>query len=363
MRGLPVAAVAFLCAAVPASAVAAAGPTGGGVLSPRLAALAKPAVRSLPPARQARLLSLASRGPGSLLRQGNRVLVDVRFESGAAAGVADLRAAGAKIVNVSRGYQTVTVAATPAELRALAGVARVAGVTEVLTPMVFGAVGCPSGATVSEGDAQLRAAEARSGFNLDGSGVTVGILSDSFNQATKAADGSGLVATHAREDEESGDLPGVRNPCGQTTPVDVLENDLFEPEKEEPADEGRGMAQVVHDLAPGANLAFASAFNGEFQFAESIERLARPVAEGGAGAKVIADDVAYFDEPFFQDGPVADAINEVTSKGADYFSAAGNDSLSEAGTGNEIGSWEAPAFRETPNCPPALVAKVGAANA
>ncbi len=344
-----VSALAFALLLVPAAALAASGPPGHGLLSPRLAELAKPSVRSLPPARQARVLSLARSGPGSLLRHGSRILVDVRFDHGAAAGVADLRAAGAQVVNVSRRYQTITVAAKPAGLRALTGVSGVAGVTEVLTPMTFAT--CPSGATVSEGDGQLHAAQARSGFNVDGSGVTVGILSDSFDQATEAADGSGPVATRAWEDEERGDLPGVRNPCGQTTPVDVLENDLFEPEKEEPADEGRGMAQIVHDLAPGANLAFASAFNGELSFAENIERLASPAYEGGAGAGVIADDVAYLDEPFFQDGPVADAINRVTSKGVDYFTAAGNDNLIEGGTGNEIGSWEAPEFRNPGPCP------------
>jgi subtilisin family serine protease len=353
---LSIAAVVLACALMPAFASAAASRPSDGTLSPRLAELAKPSVRALPDARQARLLSLARRGPGSLLRQGNRVLVDVRFESGAAAGVAGLRAAGAKIVNVSRRYQTVTVAATPAGLRALAGVARVAGVTEVLTPMLFAGAGCPSGATVSEGDAQLRAAEARSGFNLDGSGVTVGILSDSFDQAAHAAGSeTEAIATHAAEDVASGDLPGSGNPCGQTTPVNVLENDVFEPEKEEPADEGRGMAQIVHDLAPGAGLAFASAFNGEAAFAESIERLARPASGGGAGAQVIADDVAYFEEPFFQDGPVADAVNEVTSKGVDYFTAAGNDNLIDE-EGHEIASWEAPAFRLAtgPGCPPGL---------
>jgi Subtilase family len=348
-----VSALALALLLVPDAALAASGSPGHGLLSPRLAELAKPLVRSLPPARQARALSLARSGPGSLLRRGNRVLVDVRFDHGAAAGVVGLRAAGAQVVNVSRRYQTVTVAAKPAGLRALAGVANVAGVTEVLTPMTFAT--CPSGATVSEGDSQLHAAEARSGFGVDGSGVTVGILSDSFDQASHAAVGSGLVATHAREDEESGDLPGVRNPCGQTTPVDVLENDLFEPEKEEPADEGRGMAQIVHDLAPSANLAFASAFNGEPAFAKSIERLAKPISEGGAGAQVIADDVAYFEEPFFQDGPVADAINQVSSKGVDYFTAAGNDNLIDS-EGHEIGSWETPEFRDAGSCPPEVQA-------
>ena len=55
-------------------------------LSPRLAELAKPALRTRSAAEQAAALDLASSGPGSLLRDGNRVLVDVRFDGGAAAG-------------------------------------------------------------------------------------------------------------------------------------------------------------------------------------------------------------------------------------------------------------------------------------
>ena len=163
-----------------------------GDLSPRLAELAKPAIRSAPPAKQARALSVAAEGPGSLLRQGNRVLVEVRFDHGAAAGVDDLRAAGAQVVNVSSRYQTVTVAAKPGELRQLSGTPRIAAVTEVLAPITRApASTCPSGAVVSEGDAQLRAAEARTAFGVDGTGVTVGILSDSFNRA-------GSAETHAK---------------------------------------------------------------------------------------------------------------------------------------------------------------------
>ena len=112
------------------------------------------------PREQARALSLAAEGPGSLLRDGNRVLVEVRFDHGAAAGVDDLRAAGAKIVDVSPRYQTVTVAAKPDELRTLSDVPRVAAATEVLTPFASAST-CPSGAVVSEGDAQLHAEEAR----------------------------------------------------------------------------------------------------------------------------------------------------------------------------------------------------------
>ncbi len=112
------------------------------------------------------------------------------------------------------------------------------------------------------------------------------------------------------------------------------------------------MAQIVHDLAPGASLAFATAFKGELSFAENVERLAAP-SPAGADAKVIADDVSYFEEPFFQEGPVGVAVSNVTASGVAYFSSAGNNNLFEGS--REIASWEAPEFRDSGNCPPSLV--------
>jgi subtilisin family serine protease len=339
-------AVAALCALAPTPAGAAVGSSGDGALSPRLAELAKPAVRSAPPREQADALSLAADGPGSLIREGNRVVVEVRFDRGAAAGVEDLRQAGAKVVGVSPRYQTVTVAAKPGELPQLADLPRVGSVAESLRPIVYAS--CPSGATVSEGDSQLEAAEARSKFGVDGSGVTVGVLSDSFDR-------DGSAATHASDDVTSGDLPGSTNPCGLGSPVDTLEDS-----EANGADEGRAMAQIVHDLAPGARLAFATAFfESQLPFAENIERLAAQPAAGGAGANVIVDDVFYFSEPFFQEGPVAVAAQNVSQSGVAYFSAAGNDNLIDE-SGNDIASWEAPAFRDSLGCPPLLVAATGA---
>lgn len=336
------------------SAAAMVGPGAGQSLSPRLAKLAKPAVRSASDAAQADKLGLAGKGPGSLLRKGNRVLVYVRFERGAVAGLKALRAAGAKAISLSSRYQTATVAAKPAQLPSLGKVSNVAGITEALAP-VTAAGPCPSGEVVSEGDQQLKAAEARSTFSFDGSGIKIGILSDSFDQATEAADGSGKVAKTASEDVESGDLPGLGdppglgdNPCGDLTPVEDLEDDTGASEEED-TDEGRAMAQIVHDLAPKADIAFASAFNGEGAFAINIGKLA------AAGAKVIADDVFYLEEPYFQDGPVAVAVDEAVNgaAGATYFSAAGNNSLVDA-EGHQIGSWETPHYRDTGSCPPAV---------
>ena len=345
----------------PASALAAVAPPSDGALSPRLAELAKPAVRTAAPAEQAQALSLAAEGPGSLVRDGNRVLVEVRFDQGAAAGAGDLRDAGAEVINVSPRYQTVTVAAKPDELRALNSVPRVRGVTEVLQPIT--ASTCPSGAIVSEGVLRLHAGdgefeaesgapedEARKAFGVDGSGVTVGILSDSYNRATEAANGSGPIATTASQDVGDGDLPGIGNTCpGQSAPVGVLDDSDTSGK-----DEGRAMSQIVHDVAPGAKLAFATAFAGETAFAENIERLAKPVAQGGAGARVIADDVSYFEEPFFQEGPVGVAVSKVTGSRVTYFSSAGNNNLIHAE--HDIASWEAPEYRDSGECPAGVVA-------
>lgn len=332
-----IAALALLTALAPTSATAQR--PGDGDLSPRLAKLAQPAVRSAPQAKQARMLSLASSGPGSLLRQGNRVLVEVRFDRGAGASVDELRAAGAKIVHVSPRYQVVTVAAKPSELPRLAGVPRVAGATEVLTPIA--AATCPSVEVVSEGDQQLRAAEARAAApEPDGAGIEVGILSDSFDRDE-------LAPSREEEDVETADLPGDANPCGYTTPVDLLDDS-----EAKGKDEGRAMGQIVHDLAPGAALSFASAFTGLFAFADNVKALR------DAGANVIVDDVAYPIEPFFQEGPVSVAVSDVAASGVAYFSSAANNNLFDP-EGNEIASWETQAYRDSGGCPPAVKALSG----
>jgi len=78
------------------------------------------------------------------------------------------------------------------------------------------------------------------------------------------------------------------------------------------------MLQLVHSVAPAASLSFATAFNSESSFAQNILDLRT------AGADVIVDDISYFAEPFFQEGPVANAVATVTAAGASYISSAGN---------------------------------------
>ncbi len=160
------------------------------------------------------------------------------------------------------------------------------------------------GAVTSQGDAAQRSDTARASFAVNGAGVTVGVISDSYDNQSGAA--AGILA---------GELPGTGNPNGFTTPVNVLAEG---PPAFASTDEGRAMMEIIHDVAPGAGLAFHSGFLGTPAFAAGIAELA------SAGADIIVDDVAVLTDPFFQDGVIAQAIDSVTAQGVAYVSAAGN---------------------------------------
>jgi subtilisin family serine protease len=163
------------------------------------------------------------------------------------------------------------------------------------------------GATTSQGDRAQRSNIGRSVFNVDGRNARVGVLSDSYNCAAGPLV-PGQPFTNAAQDIASNDLPAD---------VLVLE-DLSPVPADFCTDEGRAMMQIIHDVAPGAPLAFATAFNGQEAFAQSIIDLA------DAGSKVIVDDIIYFAEPMFLNGPIAQAVNTVKGRGVPYFSSAGN---------------------------------------
>jgi hypothetical protein len=314
-------------------------------LSSRLAMVSGAGLRSAPEPEQARAVSLLPHGPGSLLRDpAGDLIVNVRVSGDARERVPGVRDAGASIVAVAPGYHLISASAGEGELRAIARAPGVESVTEELTPMT-GRVASPAMRTlntcapgvVSEGDQQLGADVARDQYRVDGAGIKVGVMSDSFN--------TGTPVTKAADDIATADLPGPGNPCGRTTPVQVLDDSATQAPPNGPtADEGRAMTQIVHDLAPGADLAFATAFTGQVAFAANIKALAN------AGADVIADDIIYFAEPYYQDGIVANAVNDVTTnQGVAYFSMAFNNNRIIAG--NDSNSWEAPAYRNAGSCP------------
>jgi Ca2+-binding RTX toxin-like protein len=137
---------------------------------------------------------------------------------------------------------------------------------------------------------------------FDGTGVRIGVISDSFDVS-----GNGSQA----EDIASGDLPAEG--------VDILQE---EPNPDFGTDEGRAMSQLIFDLAPGASQVFSTAGETETFFAQQIRDLADPNI---GDADIIVDDIGIPFEPFFQDGIITQAIDEVvTQEGVAYFSAAGN---------------------------------------
>jgi hypothetical protein len=155
-----------------------------------------------------------------------------------------------------------------------------------------------AGSVTSQGDVALRADVARAASSVDGSGVSVGVLSDSYNTLGGAA-----------ADVTSGDLPAGVTVLSEYALCGVLVTCI---------DEGRAMLQIVHDLAPGSDLLFHTAMGGLAQYANGITSLA------AAGSEVIVDDLIYLNEPMFQDGVVAQAVDSVVAGGAAYFSAVGN---------------------------------------
>ena len=143
---------------------------------------------------------------------------------------------------------------------------------------------------------------------VNGAGVKVGVLSDSASAARVLA----LIA--------SGDLPGntvvLPGQAGPTTGED----------------EGTAMMEIVHDMAPGAQIFFATADSGQTQTATNIRTLRYTY-----GCDIIVDDFSYFAESVFQDGTIADAVNDVVSDGGMYFSSAANSGNLTSGTS---GTWE-----------------------
>ncbi len=179
------------------------------------------------------------------------------------------------------------------------------------------------GAVTQQGLVQHRVDQ----ITQDGTGITIGVLSDSYNTARNIVNTSTPLTVREAQDIASGDLPGPGNPAGNTTPVVVLK-DLGTYPNTSATDEGRAMLQLVHDMAPKARLGFATAFDGDVAFANNIRALAGvqglPNSRPDFAAQVIVDDVQYFNEGMFADTIIAQAVDDVTALGVSYFSSAGN---------------------------------------
>jgi hypothetical protein len=268
------------------SAAAKSGPLS--VLDAGLLALYQNASAPAAPSMGAASLSVAH-APNAISADGKYVTIDaIAADGNGTALLGQLQAIGlqdgASFKGIASGLLPVD------QVGALLGVSDLAHASE--SGMITHA-----GLVTSQGDVSMHADTGRSTFGVDGIGIKVGVLSDSF--ATMAS-----PITTMAQDIANDDLPA------DTTVLQDSPNGT---------DEGRAMAQIIHDTAPGASIAFATAFGGQANFANNI------IALRNAGAQVIVDDVQYFYEPMFQDGVIAQAVNQVVADGAIYFSSAGNE--------------------------------------
>jgi subtilisin family serine protease len=170
---------------------------------------------------------------------------------------------------------------------------------------LLGIAGSASGAgsVVSQGDQIHRADLARSTFGVSGRGVTVGVISDGI---------AGLDQAKA-----SGDLPP--DTCGPL----LAGVTAIDPERcrgigrgLDDGAEGTALMEIIHDLAPGAELLFCGP-STRLEMVACIDFLR-------TRARVIVDDLVFFNEPFFADGMVAQAAAGAAADGVLFVSAAGN---------------------------------------
>lgn len=236
-----------------------------------------------------------------------RVGVELRSENFDALAPA-LDAAGFRLAGrapsdpIVEGY--LPVAQLPALQRLVdLGVARVSPMYQPIT-----------NATANQADVVQESSRVRNtpAVGRTGAGTAVLIISDSFDRK------GGYAA-----DQLSGDLPaGVVVVDESTRPIGDL------------VDEGRAMAQLVFDIAPGAKLYFHSADNqttlADYLDSSDGDGFAVDAAAAGITRLVAVDDINFFNTPFFQNSLVGKAVNAAATDAVhsqvSYFSSAGNHS-------------------------------------
>jgi hypothetical protein len=245
---------------------------------------------------------------GLRLLPGGRILVDIN------ANVTDvvltnLQQSGATIINSFPQYHSIRAEMSVESMEALAGLADIYTIKPAAVPLHN------VGTATSEGDIGHQANVVRSTYGISGAGVKVGVLSDSDRYGANS--------------QANGDLGGVTVLPGQ----DGLGIGTDE-------GEGTAMLEIVHDLAPNAQLFYATGDGGEYSMASNIISMATSY-----GCQVIIDDISYNDEsPFHENQPISQAVKTVSDLGVLYFSSAANEGGQDSGTsGNWQGDFKASA--------------------
>src|SRR6267378_2029254 len=193
-----------------------------------------------------------------------------------------------------------------------------------------------AGSVDSQGDGILKANLVRQQFGLDGTGVRVGVISDGIGGIFATGCTSCGATSATPSPITSGDLPnatGTRNSSGVLTSVSggVIAQSFpsSSPNLEPPATdtasglgaEGTAMLEIVHDLAPGAQLYFANpADRTSLSFQQAVNFLA-------VNTDVVVDDLSFHSPPFDGTSAVSTNTSTALNTGSNpirgYFTAVG----------------------------------------
>ena len=219
--------------------------------------------------------------------------------------VSDLIAAlGGETVFASKTYKSIHARLPVSAMQTLSEDESVSRIADLREHML-------NKANTSQGYTAHRVDKARTDYGVTGKGIKVGIISDSVKYLGKI--------------QSDGDLPDVTVLSG----VGGVSDSFV---KNGGTGEGCGMLEIVYDLAPQAQLYFASGWGNTLAaFADAVDKLAQK------GCNVIIDDVTCYKEFAFQDSPIMESINKFTDSGGIYFSSAANSGNLD--TGNS-GTWE-----------------------
>ena len=184
-----------------------------------------------------------------------------------------------------------------------------------------------AGPVTSEG-VRLHRADVAQRLGLTGRGQRVGAMSDGV--------------TSLAESVAKGELPAD---------VQVLDPG--------DGDEGTGMLEIVHDSAPGAKLLFSGTGETLEDHVGGLRALA------AAGSTLITEDLAFDDEPAFQQGLAASTAEALARGGVFFSSSAGNlgarhtPRVSAVGTGRTPDDLPAASITGCPTVPTNAVAVAG----
>ena len=254
--------------------------------------------------------------PGSqaVITQKGLVKVSVRLNTTDPAAIQILRDAGLNVTASYHGLVSGTI--NSKSLLNLANVKSVSTIAAVRKPKTR--------AVTSQAVEALKIENiVKNHPDINGKGLKIGIISDSFGLVSEATpvyediDNDGIIEITGTDSQINGDAPAVIEIVKDATyevQYDADGNPLPPPY----TDEGRGMAEVIYDIAPGADQAFYSP-DSNADFAQGILALA------DAGCKVIVDDLQFALEANYQDDEIALAIKEVAdASDVVYLSATGN---------------------------------------